>query len=256
MKYFVSPKSLVVVSASILSFGTLAVSGVANAAATNTNATTTTHTTASTQNTAADQQKLSTIISKGDQEISRRLTTLATVTSKISAATKLSASDKSYLSEEVSTETSGLTALKTKLDAETTLAGARTDAQSIVTDYRVYALIVPKIQLIKTADDQQVSESKLSALVIKLQSRLTAAKANGKDITALQAKLDDMNTQTSNAQAISSAIESKVLTLQPTDYDSDHSLLSGDAAQLKTAHSDNTTAYNDAKSIVAGIKNF
>ena len=63
-----------------------------------------------------------------------------------------------------------------------------------------------------------------------------------------------MTTQVSNAQAISSSIESKVLTLQPSDYNSDHTLLNGDAAQLKTAHTDNEAAFTEAKNIVASLK--
>ena len=251
MKLFVSAKRVTILSTTLLGFGTLALSGVTSAVATPTNVAVST----SQQASANDQKHLATIISKGDQEIARRLTTLGTLTAKINAASKLSASDKTYLLNEVSTEVSNLTTLKAKLDAETTLAAARTDAQSIVSDYRVYALIVPKIQLIKTADDQLVTEGKLTALATKLQSRITAAKTAGKDVTALQTKLTDMTTQITNAQAISSSIETKVLALQPSDYNSNHTILSGDEAQLKTAHTDNLAAYNDAKSIVSLLKN-
>jgi len=204
--------------------------------------------------TAAQQQRLQTIISKGDQEITRRLTTLNTLMSKINAATRLTASDKAALSNEVTTTISGLTSLKTTLDAETTLTAARTDVQSIYTEYRVYALVAPKIGLIKVADDQQVVESKLTALAQKLQTRITALQQAGKDVSSLQASLSDMTSKTAAAQAISSQIQSKVINLQPTDYNSDHALLSGDRDQLKTAHDDNQTAYNDAKTIVASLK--
>lgn len=229
-------------SIGLISLTALAATGIASAAATTTTTTT------------SDTTRIQTIITRGDQEISRRLTSLNGLSAKISGASKLTAADKATLSAEVSTEVSGLTTLKAKLDAETTLAGAKADAQSIVSDYRVYALIVPKIELVRAADDQQVTESKLTALATKLQTRLTTAKNNGKDVTALQAKLTDMTSQIANAQSISSGIEAKVINLQPSDYNSDHSVLSGDAAQLKTAHADNQAAYSDAKAIVAGVK--
>jgi len=209
---------------------------------------------AGTSLTAAQQQRLQTIISKGDQEVTRRLTTLNTLMSKINAATRLTASDKAALSNEVTTTINGLTSLKTTLDAETTLTAARTDVQSIYTEYRVYALVAPKIGLIKVADDQQVVESKLTALAQKLQTRITALQQAGKDVSSLQASLSDMTNKTTAAQAISSQIQSKVINLQPTDYNSDHALLSGDRDQLKTAHDDNQAAYNDAKTIVASLK--
>lgn len=205
--------------------------------------------------TSNDSERLSTIIAKGDQEISRRLATLNTLTAKVSAATRLSASDKTYLTNEVNTEVSGLTSLKTKLDAETTLADARTDAQAIFDGYRVYALIVPKIGLVRTADSEQVTDTKLTALATKLQARLTAAQANHKTVDDLQAKLTDMTNQVASAQTTAASIETKVLSLQPTDYNSDHALLSGDRDQLATAHTANQAAIADAKAIVQGLKN-
>jgi hypothetical protein len=205
--------------------------------------------------TTAEQTRVAAIISAGDREISRRLTSLSGLASKINAATRLSASDKSTLSSEVSSEQSGLTALKTKLDAEVTLAGAKTDAQSIYGDYRVYALVVPKVQLVKVADDQQVVESKLTDLALKLQTRLSATKSSGKDVTSLQAQLTDMQTKTQAAAALSSSIEAKVIGLQPSDYNSNHAVLIGDRDQLQTAHADNQAAASDAKAIIAGLKN-
>jgi hypothetical protein len=229
--------------------GPLMISGTVNAAAA-----TKAKTSAGATLTATQQQHLQTIISKGDQEIARRLATLNTLTSKINAATKLSAGDKATLSSEVTSSTSGLTALKSQLDAETTLAAARTDAQSIYSEYRVYALVAPKVGLVKVADDQQAVEGKLTALAQQLQTRITAEQQAGKDVTTLQSQLSDMTTQTNAAQAISSSIESGVIGLQPTDYNSNHAVLTGDNTKLKTAHADNQAADTDAKNIVSALK--
>lgn len=202
----------------------------------------------------AEQTRTQTIISKGDQEIVRRLTTLSKLTAKINATTKLSASDKATLSAEVSSTTSGLTSLKAKLDADTTATDARTDAKSIYTEYRVYALVVPKVHLIKVADDQQVVQGKLTSLAQKLQTRITSAQQAGKDVAALQTQLDDMNAKIAAAQKISSTVESTVITLQPTDYNNDHAVLSGYSTQLISAHNDDKAAVTDAKSIVSALK--
>ncbi len=212
-------------------------------------------TASATGTTAADQAKLQLIINRGNSEIARRLSTLNTLSSKISSAAKLSSDDQAALSSEVSSEITNLTALKTKLDADTTVADAKTDAQSIINDYRVYALVVPKVNLVKTADDQQAAEAKLTALATKLQTRITAAKTAGKNVTSLQNGLTTMNSQISSAQAISTKIESDVIGLQPSDYNSDHSVLSGDRDQLKTAQSDVQDAVTSASTIVSGLKN-
>jgi hypothetical protein len=205
--------------------------------------------------TATQQQHLATIKSKGDAEINRRLTQLGGLNTLINSATRISAADKSTLTTQVNGEISGLTNLESQLNGETTLAAAITDAQSIYTEYRVYALITPKVHLIKVADDQQVNEANLATLATKLQSRLTTAQSNGKNVTALEATLVDLNNQVKIAQGISSTIETAVIGLQPSDYDSNHTVLSGDAAQLKTAQTANQAAFNDAKTIVQGVKN-
>src|ERR1700722_15924396 len=80
--------------------------------------------TPSTPASAANQTRLQLIITRGNNEIVRRLTTLNTLSSKISSAPKLTASDQSSLSSEVTTEISGLTSLKAKLDADTTVTTA------------------------------------------------------------------------------------------------------------------------------------
>ena len=206
-------------------------------------------------NGSNDKARLQRIITKGDQEITRRLTSLSKLASKINAATKLTDADKATLTAEVNATISGLNTLKAKLDAETTVAAARADVQSIYTEYRVYALVAPKVGLVKVADDQQVAEQKLQALIQKFQTRLNAAKAKGKNVDALETVLNDMTQKVNASASVSSAVQAKVIGLQPTDYNSDHTILSGTSAQLKTAHANNVAAYNDAKQIVAGLKN-
>ena len=203
---------------------------------------------------AVDVTHQQNIIAKGDQEIERRLTTLNKLTDKVNAATKLTAADKATLSAEVSSTISGLASLKTELDSSTSLSATVGDAKSIYTEYRVYALVAPKIGLIKVADDQQVVEAKLSTLAQKLQTRITAAQQAGKNVTTLESELADMNAKISAAQAISANIESTVINLQPSDYNSNHTVLSGDNTQLQTAHADNVAAYADAKEIVSALK--
>lgn len=201
------------------------------------------------------QTDLANLKTKGTAEINRRIASLNSVAGKISQTSKLSSSDQSYLSNEVSTELNGLTSLKNTLNGETTLSAARSDVQSIFNDYRVYALILPKVWLVTTADGEQNTSTKLTTLSTQLQAKITADQQAGKDVTTLQNELSGMETSTKNAQTIASTIENNVLALQPTNYDSDHTILSGDLAQLKTAHADNKTAYSYAQSTVSGLKN-
>jgi biopolymer transport protein ExbD len=198
--------------------------------------------------------RLANIIAKGNQEIDRRLASLANLASVITAAKHITSGDKTSLTNELNTEVTGLTQLRAKLDAETTVAAAGTDAQSIFSEYRVYALVLPKVWLVRLADQQQDVEAKLVALAKKLQTRIDSEKAKGKDTASLQSMLDDLNAKVGVSQPISTAVEQKVLPLLPSDWNSDHTILSGDYAQLKTAHTDNQAAYQDATKIIAALK--
>jgi hypothetical protein len=204
---------------------------------------------------SGDQAKVQRIINRGNSEISRRLATLNSLAGKINTAPKLSATDKATLSDEVTSETTGLNSLKTKLDADTTVADAKSDAQSIINDYRVYALVMPKANLVRTADDQQVAEDRLSALAAKLQPRISAAQTAGKNVTSLQSDLTAMNAKIAAAQAISPVVEAAVINLQPSDYNTNHSVLNGDRNQLKTAQNDLQAATQASATIVNGLKN-
>jgi hypothetical protein len=199
-------------------------------------------------------QQLNLIKSRAATEIDRRLDRLHQLSSTISGASRLSASDTSTLSTEVSTQANGLTSLKAQIQSDTDLDSARIDAQSIFSEYHVYALIVPKVWMVRVADDQQAVETKLNILSGKLQTRVNQAHDKGKDVGAMQNQLNDMIAQTQAAQKISSVVEQQVLPLQPTDYSNDHTILSGYRDQLKAAHANNKAALADAKAIVQGIK--
>jgi hypothetical protein len=60
--------------------------------------------------------------------------------------------------------------------------------------------------------------------------------------------LSDISSNISAVHAISSNIESAVIGLQPTDYNSNHAVLTGNNTQLKAA-------YTDTKNITAALKN-
>lgn len=206
--------------------------------------------------TTANQARLQRIISRGNLEIERRLVTLNTLTSKINSATKLTSSDAATLKNTVSGDISTLNTLKTQLDADTTVTAAISDATSIITNYRVYVLVVPQVNLVKAADDQQVAEAKLSALATKLQARINAEQQNGTSATTVQAMLTDMNSKTAAAQTVSSNIETTVITLVPSDYNTNHSVLSGDRTQLVGAQANIKAAEADAQNIITQLTSY
>jgi hypothetical protein len=226
-----------------------------------TNTTTISSGSGSSSSTTKQQQELSNIINRGNAEITRRLNSLNTLSLKITTTTKLSSSDQSYLKNEVNTEINGLNALKTELDNCASVAPltsavqcAITNAKNIINEYRVYALVLPKVRLIKMADDQLAIEANMTTLAQKIQSRITNDQTAGKNVSSLQTELNTVVADINAAQALSSSVEQAVLPLQPADYNTNHTVLSGYALQLQTARADLQTATNSAKTIINSLK--
>jgi len=210
--------------------------------------------TAATTATAAQTQRLSNLQTKGGAEIQLRLTNLTKLKTTVADAKHMTAADKTSLTNEITTEITGLTALQTQLKGETTVTAALTDVQSIFTEFRVYALIDPKVRLMKVADDQQTIEATLASLAGKLQTRITKDKTAGKDVAAMQTTLDSMNSEIASTKAMSVDAETKVIALQPSDYDADHTILKQYDTELKTAHADCHVAHKDALTIINDLK--
>jgi hypothetical protein len=154
----------------------------------------------------------------GDCEINRRFTTLTDLASRITASKVLTASDASALQGEIGSTRSGLTSLKATIDADTDLKTIRTDIARIATDYRVYLVVVPQVNLVSGADAVVAAQAKFTQLNTTLAARIATAKAAGKDTTAAQADLDAMNAAVTQAVGLASPLPAQLLPLTPAQY--------------------------------------
>lgn len=202
---------------------------------------------------AAQSQRLTNLKTRGAAEIDRRIASLEAALAKLTASTHLPDADQATLTQQVNDELASLKALKADLADDTDLTDARTHVQSVVTDYRVYALMLPKARMVASADRFVVAQDKLAQLAAKLQTKVDAAKTAGHDTTAMQAKLDDMTAQIAASKTAAAGMVTKLLVLKPTDYNANHTVLVDYRASLKTAHDDLKTARDDAKSVIDAL---
>lgn len=196
---------------------------------------------------------LTNLKTRGATEIDRRLASLNTALAALQTSTKITSTDKTALASQIQDEVTALTSLKAKLAANTVLAEARADVASIATDYRVYALMLPKTRLVAAADRQTMAVTQLTDLSNKLETRLTAAKSNGKNVAALQTSLIQLKTQLATATTGSSGVVAKVLALQPSDVNANRTVLAGYRQALVTAQAELKAARTTAKTIVDGL---
>jgi hypothetical protein len=162
---------------------------------------------------------ISTLRALGDCEINRRFETLNDLASRISGSKVLTASDAAALTAEIGATRSGLTSLKATIDAETSLPALRAEIARIATDYRVYLLVVPQVNLVSAADGVVAAQTRFATVNTNLAARIAAAKARGKDVTAAQADLDKMNAAVVAAVGLASPLPATMLPLTPAQYD-------------------------------------
>jgi hypothetical protein len=154
----------------------------------------------------------------GDCEVNRRLTTLTDLSGKITASKVMTSSDKSALQAVINATNSGLTSLKATIDADTDLTALKADIAKIATDYRVYLVVVPQVNLINGADAVLAAQTKFADINTKLTAAIAAAKTAGKDTTAAQAALNAMNASVTAAAGLATPLPAQLLPLTPAQY--------------------------------------
>ena len=190
---------------------------------------------------------------RGDAEIARRLTTLDQLSHVISDAKHISDGDKTTLTTIVVNDRSGLTTLKTKIDADTDVATARVDVQSIVTSFRVYVLLMPQVHLVRASDVGLDAVTRLDGLAARLQTRIDADRAAGKDVTRAQASVDDLKAQTKAAAGVLAPVPDQVTSLTPPQWPGAQSTLKSARESLRTARHDLQAARDDVRDALAAL---
>ena len=202
---------------------------------------------------------LSTVISRSDTAITDRITSLNALSTRVGNMVNVSATEKASISSEVSSQISGLTTLKAKIDADTDVATARADEKTITADFRIYALVIPRGYVVAAADRVSTISSMMTALQAKLQARITTDQSAGKDVSALAAPMTDISTKVYDATSQATSAQSAVVPLVPdqgnaTVMASNKATLESSRADLKTSTSDLKSARSDIQTILSSLK--
>ena len=201
-----------------------------------------------------DQSRLQQLIQKGNQEIDRRQQSLAQLTAKIHAAVTLTAADKAALTAEVTSLSSRLAELRLQIGEVQNVKEAQAIIRSIKAEYNAYAVLMPKIHILKLADDILDTDAKLLNLAGKLQSRINTAEAAGQDVSALQEQLAGVLAQAGEAQAIATDVKKQTLSIALQDNKDNRTVLFNLYQRLKDARGENKAAFAGTRTIVDSLK--
>lgn len=206
-----------------------------------------------TRKTQTQAQRMTQIKERAKKEIDRRLATLSTLNSKIASSPKMTTEDKSQLTTLVNQITSDLATLRLKIEADTDPAVLKIDVQSVVRDYRVYALIVPKVHILNAADRLMNTAEKVASIAAKLSDQIDILQSNAQDTTVLRAQLDQIEMRVEDAKAKAKSAHDQVIVLTPAGYPDNKTVMEAAKNSLKSGKEDLVFASKEARKIAARL---
>ncbi len=180
---------------------------------------------------------------KANREIDRRVEALRQLIERIKSAKKLSDSQKVSLATQIETEVNHLLALKAEIGASTDLEVLRTHVKSIVDSYRIYALFMPKINIIIAADRIMETADSLDALATRVAPQLQSLSS-----------LEDLKERTANARKQAQEVIDLVMPLSPDGYPENKKQLTEAREKLHLAQTDLAFARSSLARMLGDIK--
>ena len=175
-------------------------------------------------------------ITLGDQLIAARQTSLTDLNNKTTDRLndKLITSDQSnVLQADVSTNTSGLAALQTKLNAETTATAAHQDVVNIFLQFRIYAVVLPRDYHRLYLDIAVNVDAKLRELSGQLKQAIAGAPAGEQG--QLNTLYNDYLAQLTTAESQFDLAQSDFPALTPSNFNYNRSAYDSSLNSLKTS---------------------
>jgi hypothetical protein len=181
---------------------------------------------------------------KGIKEIDSRVSNLNKLLERISKLKNVTNSQKVSISATVNGVISTLNNLKNEMETTESTTTMKADLQSITTNFRVYALVMPQISIVTSADRINTLVDMMSVISTKLTNRLITATGTP-NLSELQVLLGDFNTSVANAKIASDNAVQEVSALVPDQ--GDKTLMASNNAALKDARAKIISAEKDLK---------
>src|SRR6266852_888483 len=186
-------------------------------------------------------------ITAGDQFIALRQTALTALSGKVTARENqhlISSDQSNVLQSDISTNQSGLAALKSKLDAETNPQAARQDVVNIFFQFRIFAVVLPRDYRRLYLDIAVNIDIKLRSLGPRVQQAIKNAPAG--EQAQLNTLFNDYKTELSTAEAQFDLAQAYFPALTPANFNYNRSAYQTTLSNLDTAEHTIHTALKQA----------
>jgi hypothetical protein len=194
-------------------------------------------------------QSLPAVQARAAKAIGRRVGSLNAAIAKVTADSDLG-SGQAVILQHLQADVPALQQLGQKIAADTTVTAARSDAETVYSDYRVYALVLPAARLAARSD--ALTTTDLPQLTAR--SAALAAKEDSADQATVAPLIADLNVQIGGASTAASGVATSVEGFAPSQWNANHALLSPARASFQTARSDVRSARQDVVKIRAALR--
>jgi hypothetical protein len=195
----------------------------------------------------------------GNLQIANRLTALTALAGKSTNyfnAGYINSSQNSFIQTDVTNNTNGLNQLKSQLDATTVAPTARADVKLIYTQFRIYAVVLPRDYRLLHIDVETTVDAKLRGLQPEIEQWIQHAPPSEQQ--QLNALYSDYKSQLQEAEAQIDAAQGQYAVLTPQNFDNDPSTYKTAfqeyVADAQAAHNDLHNAGKDLHQIARIIK--
>src|SRR5216110_1843531 len=199
------------------------------------------------------------VIQFGDQQIASRITALNKLSATITDDLNKKPIDDDHanaLQADVKTNIDGLNALKATLDADTDGRTARQDVEKIYTQFRIYAVVLPRDYKRLHLAIEITVDNKLSAMKASTEKAIDNAPADKKD--ELNQLFTDYKNQLADAESNIDLAQKTWPLLTPASYNTDRPTYTTNLKNLtkyvQTAHTDLHKAAADLHKISQILK--
>ncbi len=190
----------------------------------------------------------------GDALIAKRVLALQAFIGRINAHARLTADQKTLLINDAQTNITNLQNWRHQLDGETTVDAARSDVHGIFTQFRIYAVVLPRDEGHAYLDVLTTVQAKFVSNEDKINQAIQAAAAKGINVTQEQAQFSDLQAKVTDASTQLNSALALIPSLTPANYPGTTATLGQYHTDLKAARVDLTSAAQDLKSIITELK--
>jgi len=192
----------------------------------------------------------------GSCEIDRRLETIERLRDLVRESEALTDSHAAALTRILDASASGLRALRTEIEGDTTVDAVKEDVRRISTDFRIYVLVVRQVVLVRADDRVEAAVVRLTAAAGRLSHAIETAASSGKDVTEAQAHLAAMKAAIDAAASDVAGDADAILALTPAAWNAGTAkpILDAARASIAAARTDLQTARTEARAVLAALR--